>query len=161
MKASDGIVNSDSSIKSKDDSYYDYSNINYDVKDRPRKNQINDENDKILEISYDVEDSRNKDFSPTSNVHDKYDNYDWRQISADDLAPDDFSVSGSQSVGNMDNKKFDPSAKKMLANSNSDVERGSNSIMSNNNDFVIYQTQDVPNDAKIDNNFDNNYPADH
>ena len=70
MKASDGIVNSDSSIKIKDDSYYDYSNINYDVKDRSRKNQISDENDKIFEISYDVEDSRNKNFNPTSDVSD-------------------------------------------------------------------------------------------
>ena len=180
MKASDGIVNSDSIIKSKDDPYYDYSNINYDVKDRSRKNQISDENDKILEISYDVEDSRNKNFNPTSDVSDDYKNYDWRQISAYDLAPNDFSLSGSQqwedqAVGNMDSKKFDPSTKNylqkdididnsnkvrtMFTNSNNGVEKGSNSIMSSNNDVVIYQTQDVSNDAKIDNSFDNNYLA--
>ena len=64
--------------------YSGYNDRNYET--QSTNNRMSFEDDNRLEISYDTKDTQNGDYDIIDD--DDYNNYDWRQISTDDLASD-------------------------------------------------------------------------
>ena len=153
--------------------YSGYNNRNYDTQSHASKNRMSFEEGNSLEISYDTEDTQTDDYDIVND--DDYNDYDWKQISPDNLVADPMSRLGYQQFdsaphNNIDSNKFVPSSQiNQQKNSDNDeydksqtkedytvndIKERSNPIISDKNGGVIYQRQSIRKDGQINPNFD-------